>query len=282
MNDVQGNWHVPASMLERFARDPLAIDGTSAASVEQHLVSCGMCRDVVAERADTVVEAGSWRSIVDVIDRPARSWTEWMIEAIGAPPATARLMAATGQLRRSWALSITLAAFGAWYAGAASDSPGPLLAVAPLLPVLAVLAAFAPVSEPGGEAAVATPVHGGSLVVTRVLMTALPAIAVLMVVGGLGPGPVKAAWAWLLPGAALAATALAASTWMRASRAAMLLMVGWLVVVSAIALVDMGRPLIDSALFGPAGQAAAVLGGGAAAVLAWRRRELFSTLEVSW
>ncbi len=107
-NDVQRNWHVPASMLERFARDPLAIDSTSAASVEQHLVSCGMCRDVLAGCADTMVEAGSWRSIVDVIDRPARSWTERLIEAVGTPPATARLMAATGQLRLSWAFSVAL------------------------------------------------------------------------------------------------------------------------------------------------------------------------------
>ncbi len=113
-------------------------------------------------------------------------------------------------------------------------------------------------------------------------MTALPAMVALAAVGAIGPGPMRTAWVWLLPGAALAAAALAASTWMRSSQAATLMMAVWLVLVATISVMDMGGPLIDTALFGPPGQVAAVLGGTAASVVAWRRREMFSTLEVSW
>ena len=256
------SWHASTDLLTRYARRPEDLDSTTASSVEAHLMTCATCRQGVAASADPAVVAASWSAIADVIDRPREGLLHRVLCRLGLSAWTVRLVAATCELRLGWAAAV----FGSVALGVglarAGDSPGPFLAVAPLVPLIAVWLAFAPIAEPAGEAGVAAPMSGMALVVRRVFAVEVPALVVVAAAAGFVPDASRAGMLWLLPGLALA----------------------WCALVSAAALPHRrsGLGLVNSALFGPVGQLAAFGALLLAAVVCWRRRDRFSTLEVTW
>ena len=91
----------------------------------------------------------NWRAITFELDAPLPSRTERALRRVGFSSATARLVAATPALRRSWAAALAAVVFIGL--GAAGDDPNnisAMLVLAPLIPVLGVALAYGPSVDP--------------------------------------------------------------------------------------------------------------------------------------
>jgi hypothetical protein len=233
------NWHVDDVLLRRWVDRSDALP--YSASVEQHLLVCEQCRDRVRTVAghtpgplpDLEVV---WSRVRDALELPRPSWFEGMLGRLGLPAQDARLVVAARAFRGPWLVGVlvvlgfvTLAAQfgharGEWF----------FLAVAPLLPCVAVAIGYDPDVEPALEQELATPYSSLRLVVLRtiaVLAVALPVVVLVSLVI-----PVHAPYLWLLPALGFVATVLAASTWVNPLRAAVAISAVWLAGVwSAVA-----------------------------------------------
>lgn len=276
-------WHVPGEVLTRFATEPADLDDVTASSVETHITGCMVCRAAVATEAaaaDPVALDRSWQAVVDAVDRPRRGVVERLLARL-VPDETARLVAATPALQVSW-LAAVAAMIGVVVAVSHSTgSPATFLAVAPLLPLAGVAAAFWPEADPGGEAGMAAPMASAGLLLRR----AQAVVATSMLVLGAGalalPDLEPRAAAWLLPALLLTVSALAASTWFDPRRVVAAIASAWIFTLLVVS--HGGRTAAsvgDSTLFAPPGQVAfAVLTALAATVVVARRRR-FTYMEI--
>ena len=227
------HWHASDELLQRFVVDPAALDGAAAASLEAHLIACDRCRSSLNDDIGADQVATSWSSIAQRIDA-----AEALAAGTGARP-TRCVRGDRSPDRRD-----TCAAGGSARGGRrrrsrggrrAAEQPaasGGFLVIAPLLPLAVVAAAFAPTSDPAGEAGIATPLHGIGLVLRRSSVV-LAAVFIVLGIAALAIGDLQApVIGWLLPSWALAVAALALGTWLRAEVAAGALAFGWVVVVS--------------------------------------------------
>lgn len=275
-------WHVDTDLLVRYARASEAVDGPSAASVEAHLIRCAECRDVVAGAAVPAEVEASWAMVADAIDRPPEPLVARVLGLVGVPSESVRLVAATRELALGWFLAVVGCAAVAVFLAHETDSPAPFLAVAPLVPVFVVWLVFTPLADPAGEAGVATPLAGAGLLVRRLLAVELPAVFALALASLLVPGGWLGAMAWLLPGLALGACAVALATSVRVVTAATVVTAAWSAVLAAVALTDRVPTLAEAIVFRPSGQTLAGAVGLGAVALCWYRRDRFATLEVTW
>jgi hypothetical protein len=275
-------WHAPADTLARFATEPERLDERVASSIEQHLVRCAECRAAVAVAAPPADLERSWAAIADVVDRPRRSFVERLLGRVGVSPSMARLVSATRELRWAWLVLVGVLCAGAVALARTEGSDGPFLAAAPLVPLAAVLVGFLPIGDPAGEAGRAAPVFGLGLALRRVVAVVAPAMLVVAAGSLATPGLGVTAFVWVLPGLALAVVALAASTFVRVGTAVAVLAAAWSISMVVGSLGDRQLAASGSAAFGAGGQAAALVLAIAAAVVVARRRDRFSTLEVTW
>lgn len=272
------DWHAPPGLLNRFGADPSAIDSTTAASLEAHLVSCADCRRTLGEAADPGSITASWDAIAKRIDVPRQHLVLRLLGKIGVSSALARILAATPALQAAGLVAIVAIAAAATVAARTADALGPFLLIAPLAPLATVAAAFASSADPAGEAGVATPLHGAGLVVRR----AVAVLGVTFVTLGLAalalPDLGPRAAAWVLPGLALALGALALATWVRIEVAVSILAATWMTVVWTVWLAGDRGPVVDTAAFAAAGQVASAAVAVVAAILVAVRRDRFATL----
>ncbi|PAM98267.1 hypothetical protein CJI59_29715 [Streptomyces sp. Alain-F2R5] len=203
-------WHVDEADLRAYARGELA--APALWSADTHLTACAPCRGVLAEVSDPVVLDAGWERLDAELDAPKPRWFEGLLVRCGVGDGTARLLAATPVLRRSWlgaVVAVLLTTFLVAFAAGAADTPTLFLALAPLLPLASVALAYGPALDPTYEMAVVSPVHGFRLLMIRTVAV----LSVALGVGGLAslamPGYGPRALAWLLPGLALTTTALA-------------------------------------------------------------------------
>ena len=277
-------WHAPPDALVRFARHPEALDEVLASSVEQHLIGCDQCRAAVASAADPMVLRTSWDGLIDVIDQPRSSVFELLLRRLRVSDDVARIVGATPGLRGAWLVTVALLGWAAITIAADAGSDAFFLAVAPLVPLGAVLLTFLPAEEPGGEAAAATPMYGAGVVLRRSLAVLVPTFAVLTAVGLLQRDPTGAGAHWLLPAIALTLTSLVLSTYVRATAATATSAAIWIVVL-VLAKADSAPrhvALGQSALYSAGAQLVALAIALAAAVALFLRRDRFSTMEVRW
>ncbi len=235
-------WHVADPQLEAF-RDG-SIGRTHAASIEAHLVACARCRRALAagagasalERRDRM-----WTRITDEVDRPgpnARFDSVWARSTVGSPP-----------LAGAAVVALLLVLVVPVLADAVSTRAGvaALLAFAPLAPLLGVVAAFRPSSDPAGEITLATPIATMRLVLVRTLVVTIASIPVGLLVAVLLPVRTLLLLGWVLPGLALCTVTLAVGTRVEIGRLAVSLALGWGVLVSLPAR-EMHRVGITAAL----------------------------------
>jgi hypothetical protein len=272
-------WHVAAPQLEAF-RDG-SIGRMHAASVEAHLISCARCRRALAAGTGAGEQARQqrmWGRITDEVDRPspqARFDSVWARSSFGSPPLVA---AAVVALLLVLAVPVLADAMSP-RAGVAA-----LLAFAPLAPLLGVVAAFRPRSDPAGEITLATPVATMRLVLIRTLVVAIASIPAGMLVALLLPVRTSLLLGWVLPGLALCAVTLAVGTRVEVGTLAVSLAFGWGVLVSMLAR-DLRRGAIAPALSDwvvnqPAAQITfALVTLAAGLVLAARRDDLVAWSE---
>ncbi|WP_028660184.1 hypothetical protein [Nocardioides insulae] len=196
-------WHAQPLDLEAYR------SGTAApvlvASVESHLLGCATCRDRFARTADPASAAES-----------ARRWAALnaALDSGTATPAL-RLAAATRPLVAAFGLAVALLVvlpLGIAALAGTERVPTPLLAGAPLAPMVAVVLAYRREADPVGELSLAAPAAGIRMVAGRALLVSCVAgplgVLAALVVGV----PAAVALAWLLPGLALSGVVLAVGT----------------------------------------------------------------------
>ena len=274
------DWHAPLELLARFVDQPGAIDDTTASSIEAHLVVCSECRQQLTAAADPACTAASWDEIADRIDRPRPTPLERILAWFGMGHGFARLVAATPSLQAAGLFVITFLAAAAAVVSRIAGAEGPFLVFAPLAPLGAVAASFAPLADPAGEAGVATPLHGAGLVVRRAVAVLIVTFVMLGVAALALPDLGPAAAAWVLPALALSLGTLALGTWLRVEMAVAVIAGGWLASMwSFWWAAGRANPIVDSTIFTTAGQLTAFAATLAAVVVIVARRDRFTILE---
>lgn len=221
----------------------------------------------------------NWRAITIEIDAPSPSRVERLLRRFGLPARVTRLVVATPALRRAWYLATGLAIL-IGLAGTDASKPREdlftLLLVAPLVPVLGVALAYGTEADPAHEMAIATPMRGLRLVLTRAAAVLAFSSFWLAIAAILAPGRQPMAFAWLIPALSLTGATIALMTFLAPRRAAAVTAAFWVLGVT-IAQAPATDPL---APFGPAGQVTMVLIGLASLGLAIARRQHFDVLEL--
>ncbi|MEV7346542.1 zf-HC2 domain-containing protein [Streptomyces sp. NPDC093544] len=210
MSRSEITWHVPEEDLRAYTQGELP--PPRLWSADTHLASCAQCRETLASVSDPVALDAGWERLDAELDAPRPGLTESLLVRFGVADHTARLLAATPVLRRSWLLAVTavlLMTVAATYAVEAGATPKLFLALAPLLPLAGVALSYGPTLDPTYEMAVVSPTHGFRLLLIRT-------VAVLTVGLGLNglatlalPSYGLRALAWLLPALALTGAGLA-------------------------------------------------------------------------
>lgn len=221
----------------------------------------------------------NWRAITIELDAPVPGRLERLLRATGLPARITRLVVATPALRRAWYLATGLAIL-IGLGGTNAEEPRKdlfvLLLIAPLIPVLGVGLAYGAEADPAHETALATPIRGLRLLLTRAAAVLGFSTFWLLIAAVLAPGRQPMAFAWLLPSLGLTSATLALMTSMRPRRAAAVATAVWVVGVSWVR-AGATDPL---AAFGPAGQVLMVVLAALSAVVVVARRHRFDLLEL--
>ena len=243
------SWHVQAALLERYARGD--IDAAQAYSVEAHLPSCPQCRAQIAALADGTRLQSAWEGIEERLDAPRRGPVEAGLMRVGVPEHVARLLGATPALRLSWLLACAVVlACAVWAASRREQGLVVFLALAPLLPLAGVAAAYGPDVDPTYEIGLAAPMRSFGLLLIRALAVLVSTTAMAAIAAVTLPGSHLSAAAWLVPSLGLTLASLALATRMSATIACGSLAAVWMLVVGAGWSVTR-EPLL---VFGAAGQ----------------------------
>lgn len=210
------NWHIDDAALGDWIGHRET--ATQAASVETHLLACERCRDRVREahlRADAAGPALDlvWGRVRSAIQSPRPSLVERGLRRIGLSAGDARLVAAADAFRGPWLLGVlTILAFVV-LAAEFGRSSGQIafLAVAPILPSLAVAFSYDPSVERALEQELVTPYSRVRLVLLRTIAVLVMGVPIVLAISPITPG--GAPFLWLLPAVGFIALVLALSTW---------------------------------------------------------------------
>lgn len=201
-------WHLDPEAIRDYAQGtaPPAL----AASAEAHLMTCAVCRDVIAPHVDPRRADMIWHDVVDRVDAPRRSWPERMLVRLGVGEATARLVVSTPTLRGPWLLAVAgVLAFATWAAQVDESFLPVFLVAAPLGPLAGVAVAFAGGLDPTREIGLAAPYSGLRLLLIRTAAVLAVTVPIVAAAGLALPGSNWTAAAWLLPTTGLTCVALA-------------------------------------------------------------------------
>lgn len=224
------NWHIEPRLVNRYAEG--RIPASAVASVEAHLLACADCRRMLQPAVDADRLAAIWDVVADRVDDPRPTPVEWLLRRLGVAGDTARLVASAPSLTVSWLTSV-MVALGFALLAADSGPRGALffLALAPILPVAGVAAAYGRHVEPTYEVGLAAPYSAFRLLLLRASAVLVATLVLAGLAALLLPVAPWVATAWLLPSLALTALTIAASTRIEASWAAVAVVVIWLVAV---------------------------------------------------
>lgn len=247
-------WHAPTEVLRHYATG--GIDDVTACSIEAHLERCAACRGIIAADADPVLIEAMWDGLVDVVDRPHPGLVERALRRIGLDEGTSRLVAATPGLRVAWVAAVALIVGIVVLACQATDSGGAFLALAPILPMVGVAAAFAPGTDPAGEIGEASPLFGFGLVLRRAEAVLVTSIAILGAGALALPDLEPRDAGWILPALTLAFLTIAVSGRVPVIPAAGTLSAAWLLGLVLLPYLDGRRPgVVEHVVFSASGQA---------------------------
>lgn len=260
------NWHIDQRSLSMYVTDAAAMDDVLAASIEAHLMKCDQCRGRLATFANMSDLDDSWKEIADAIDRPRRGLSE---RALGwfLSDELARIVSATPALRIAWLTSMVVVVSAAVIASYVADANVPFLVLAPLVPLGGIAVSFGPAPDPAGEAALAAPLQDTALVLRRSIAVLVTSCTLLGVGTVVLPGLGWRAAGWLLPSIGLTFVALAASTWVSPFVATAASGGVWIALLQAAELLaNADHSVVDSPLFGIAGQLSFIAFGSIGAI----------------
>ncbi|WAZ22614.1 zf-HC2 domain-containing protein [Streptomyces cinnabarinus] len=267
-------WHVSEDDLRAYARAELA--APLLWSADSHLAACAVCRAALAEISGPV-DIG-WERLDAALDAPRPGVFEGLLLRLGVADHTARLLAATPVLRRSWLASVVLLLVTTVAVVHTAGAPTLFLALAPLLPLAGVALSYGPALDPTYEMAVVSPVHGFRLLMIRTVAVLTAGLALNGLATLALPSYGLRALTWLLPALALTATGLALTPRFGPVLAPSLVGGAWLAVIAAADQAANGGQL---APFTAAGQGAAAAVAALAVGLLYFVRDRFDVFHGS-
>ena len=169
---------------------------------------------------------------------PRRSRFERCLLRLRMPEPTARLVAATPSLRWSWIAAVcAVLLFAASASGNATrpaDQLAVLLALAPLVPIVAVAATYGPRADRSYEVTLVAPLSGLRLLIVRTLTVVAATAAITLLAAVTAPTGGWLRFAWLLPSAATTTVTLALASRIPIAKATAIVGVSWLLIVVAV------------------------------------------------
>jgi hypothetical protein len=227
-------WHLDQETVSRYAEGEL--DEARAYSLEAHLLACGDCRALLAPVVDSSSMLRVWSEIEEVVDAPRPGLVERALIRVELPDHLSRLLAATPSLRLSWLGAVSLAlAFAVLAAHEGHQGLAMFLAIAPLIPVAGVAAAFGSWIDPTYEIGVAAPFRSFRLLLLRSTAVLASSLVLIGLAALALPRLDWTAAAWLLPALALTSVTLAVSTVVEPVRSAVGVAVAWILGVTMAA-----------------------------------------------
>ncbi len=224
-------WHIDGPAWQAYAEGSL--DPAAEAAVEMHVTGCATCqsgaRTLMADDVHSLWEAVHTEITTPRLARPLRLLTRF-----GVPEEDLVVVGAAHDLLLSWSVAVGAAVCCAIVVGLfpVRFPGGPqalFLVLAPLIPVLAVVATF-DATDPFREVTEAAPFSMLRLALLRTT-AALTAAVPLTVAVTLTVPDLHAYFAtWLLPGLMLTLTALIMLTWFTAWAAGAVVSLAWLAV----------------------------------------------------
>ena len=262
------SWHVGDTVIERYATGRL--DAANAFSVEAHLLDCADCRARTAPLADAARLEAVWAGVQELVDTPKVSPVEHVLLHVGVREHVARLLAATPSLTLSWLSAVALClGFAVVAAHESERGAAVFLALAPLLPLAGVAAAYGPWLDPTYEIGLAAPMRAfkllflrsGCVLATTTMLTSAAAFAL--------PHLDWRAATWLLPSLALVLASLVLATYMAAAWAFGAVAACW---IGTVIVLRVGSGTAYLPFDAPAQAAFAAAAAAAAVLLAHRFR----------
>lgn len=222
-------WHPSSESLAEWIEG--AARAVSAASVEQHVVTCAECRAATSAHSKLTNALDlnrSWESIQDRIEPQRPTVVARGARRLGLTESDALAMGSTQTFAAAWIGA--LAAVTGLTVLAAMVAPvralEAYLLIAPLVPMVGIVAAYGDGVDPTFELTLASPYSKVRLLLLRsvaVLVTCVP----LTIGAGILLQPWWVAVAWLLPSLSLVLLVLALSTWTGTPVAAAIGAGGW-------------------------------------------------------
>ncbi len=222
-------WHVEEAVWRAYVAGGL--DTVAEASVDAHVIRCARCQGAARTYAPASTLESVWSEVSAEIARPELPRTVRWLRRLGVPEDDLVTLAAADGFLVPWALAVGCAlACVAVAAMAPAWDDVVFVLTAPLIPVLAVVAAF-DATDPLRALAVTTPYSKLRLALLRTAATLVVALPATMAIGLIIPGLRPFAFSWLLPALALTFATLALLTWMRPWTASGFVAAAWTTVV---------------------------------------------------
>ncbi|MFE4973452.1 zf-HC2 domain-containing protein [Kitasatospora sp. NPDC056651] len=229
MNErTTGGEHASRRLIEDYARGDTTLPADTVWALEAHLENCATCRSRLA--ATVATEAPDTAALLDTV----RAALEPALDAAVRAPARRRrprwaaawLTPATAPwLATTFAVTLLALLLDALAPPAFLGDASPVSAIAPVLPLCGVAAAWSRALDPAYELTASTARAGLPLLLRRTTASLLVVLPALLL-GGRLTGTATAAQ-WLLPSLAFTSTALALGSVIGVTRAAAGLVAAW-------------------------------------------------------
>jgi hypothetical protein len=222
------SWHLEQHTWEAYAAGRL--DPVVEASVEAHVTGCAQCRDAARSAITPAQTTAVWDAVRTSIAQPALPAPLRLLSRLGVPTHDLVVVSAADSLLVPWAAAVGFAVLTTCLVALAGLSPAnqdaAFLALAPLVPVLAVAMAYDAL-DPLREICLTTPYSKLRLALLRATATLAVALPATLVLGLVVPGMQDIAFAWLLPSLGLTSGLLVLLTWLEAPLAGAVVAGSW-------------------------------------------------------
>lgn len=229
---TQTEWHAGGELLARYAAGEL--DDIGQAAVETHVTGCQSCRDEANRLTAPPVLELAWQGVATAIAAPPLPAPLRMLRRFGVQETDLVVLRASANLVVPLALALIAAVTFAVIATYLSTDDQRLfyLAIAPLLPVLLVTAAY-DTTDPMREVGDVTPFSQLRVALLRTAVSVSGALPPMLLMA-LVPSIDLSLGAWLLPSLTLAVVTLAMLTWLSANTTVTAVSVTWLAAVTTM------------------------------------------------
>lgn len=228
-------WHIDAPVWEAYAAGRL--EPVAELSLESHLVGCHECRSSARSQVASGTADVVWSGVRATISAPAPSLPQRALQRLGVAPADGVVVTAADAFLVPWAVAVGFAVASACIVGlmglGQASRDAAFLALAPLVPVLAVVTSYDAL-DPLRELMATTPYSKLRLALLRATAALTVAVPATMAIGLVVPGMDDLVLAWLAPSLGLTLAALLLLTWFEAWVTGVLVASAWVTVVALL------------------------------------------------